>query len=104
MTKNILNREAKRLIENGAKVIDIRDAKDFGDSHIPGAFNIGIDDLKKLHFDKYDTIIVVCYSGIRSIAAAEILTELGYKNVFNLKNGYDNYWNQKKFQEIKRFF
>jgi len=93
MAKNISNHEAKRLIQNGAKVVDIRDAKDFGDSHIPGAFNIGIDDLKKLHFDKYETIIVVCYSGIRSIAGAEILTELGFQKVYNLKNGYDNFKN-----------
>ena len=91
MTKNISNQQAKRLIQNGAKVVDIRDAEDFGDSHIPGAFNIDIDDLNKLHFDKYETIVVICYSGIRSVAAAEILTELGYRNVYNLKNGYDNY-------------
>lgn len=93
MTKNISNQEAKRFIKNGATVIDIRDAKDFGASHIPGAFNIGIDELNMLHLDKYSTIIVVCYSGLRSIAAAEILMELGYKNVFNLKNGYDNFKN-----------
>ena len=93
MAKNILNHEAKRLIQNGAKVIDIRDAKDFGDSHIPGSFNIGIDDLNQLHFDKYETIIVVCYNGITSIAAAEILTELGYKKVYNLKNGYASFRN-----------
>ena len=93
MTKNISNHEAKRLIQNGAKVVDIRDAKDFGDSHIPGAFNIGIDDLKKLHFNKHETIIVVCYTGIRSVAGAEILAELGFKKVYNLKNGYDNFKN-----------
>ena len=91
MTKNISNLQANHLIKNGAKVVDIRDAKDFGDSHIPGAINIGIDDLKKLNLDKYDTIIVVCYSGVTSIAAAECLSELGYRNVFNLKSGYDSF-------------
>lgn len=91
MTKNISNLEAKRFIQNGAKVIDIRDEKDFGVSHIPGALNISINDLNKLNIDKYQTIIVVCYSGITSIAATEILIELGYKNVFNLKNGYENF-------------
>lgn len=90
MAKNISIYEAKRLIQNGAKLIDIRDAKDFGDSHIPGSFNIDIDNLKQLNFDKYETIIVVCYNGITSIAAVEILTELGYKKVYNLKNGYDS--------------
>ena len=91
MTRNITNLEANRLIRNGAKVVDIRDAEDFSVSHIPEAINISINDLKNLRLDKYETIIVVCYSGITSVAATEYLKELGYKNVFNLKNGYDNY-------------
>jgi len=91
MTRNITNLEANRLIRNGAKVVDIRDAEDFSVSHIPEAINISINDLRNLRLDKYETIIVVCYSGITSVAATEYLKELGYKNVFNLKNGYDNY-------------
>lgn len=91
MTKNISNHEAERLIKNGATVVDIRDAKDFGVSHIPGALNISITDLNSLYLDKTKNIIVVCSHGIRSMAAAEELTELGYTNVYNLKSGYDNY-------------
>ena len=93
MTKNILSPEAKRLIKNGATVVDIRDAKDFGVSHIPGAINISINNLTKLYLDKNQTIIVICSHGVRSIAAAEKLTELGYTKIFNLKDGYDNYKN-----------
>ena len=91
MTKNISSPDARRLIKSGATVVDIRDAKDFGVSHIPGAINISINDLAKLYLDKNQTIIVVCAHGIRSIAAAEKLIELGYTKVFNLKDGYDNY-------------
>ena len=91
MTKNISNPEARKLIKNGATVVDLRDAKDFGVSHIPGAINISINDLTKLYLDKNQTIIVVCSHGIRSIAASEKLTELGYTKVFNLKDGYDNF-------------
>ena len=94
MAKNISNNEAKRLIKNGAKVIDIRDKEEFWDSHIPGAFNIDINNLntvKKFIYNKNENIIVVCSHGIRSVAAAEELNELGYTNVFNLSNGYENY-------------
>ena len=91
MTKNISNPEARRLIKTGATVIDIRDAKDFGVSHIPGAINISINDLDKLYLDKTQTIIVICSHGVRSVAAAEKLKDLGYTKVFNLKDGYDNY-------------
>ena len=91
MTKNIFGHEARRLIKNGATVVDIRDAKDFGVSHIPAALNISISDLEKLYLDKNQNIIVVCSHGGRSIAAAEKLIVLGYAKVFNLKDGYDNY-------------
>jgi len=94
MAKNISNQDAKRLIKNGAKVIDIRDKEDFWDSHIPGAFNVdinSIEKIKKIIVNKNENIIVVCSHGIRSVAIAENLTELGYANVFNLANGYDNY-------------
>ena len=91
MTKNISNQQAKHLIKMGARIVDIRDAKDFGVSHIPGALNISINDLDKISFNKDTPIIVVCYGGIRSIAAVERLAELGYTRVYNLKNGYDNY-------------
>jgi len=91
MTKNISNQDAHRLIKNGVSVVDIRDAKDFGVSHIPGAINISINNLDKLKLDKNQTIIVVCSQGIRSIAAAQKLVELGYTKVYNLKDGYDNY-------------
>ena len=91
MTKNISNLEASKLIKNGAKILDIRDAEDFNKSHIPGAININVNNLDNLRLDKFETIIVVCYSGVTSIAATEYLRELGYRNVFNLKNGYDNW-------------
>jgi len=91
MTKNIFGLQAQQLIKNGAIVIDIRDAKDFGISHIPGAINISINDLTNLSLNKNINIIVVCSHGLRSIAAAEKLFELGYTNVYNLKNGYDEY-------------
>ena len=52
MTKNISNQEARKLIKTGATVVDIRDEKDFGVSHIPGAINISINDLDKLYLNK----------------------------------------------------
>ncbi len=91
MTKNISGHEANRLIKNGAAVVDIRDVKDFGVGHILGAINISINDLTKLNLNKNKNIIVVCSQGIRSIAAVKKLGELGYSNVYNLKDGYDNY-------------
>ena len=36
-------------------------------------------------------IIVVCGKGIRSIAIAEELSDMGYKNVYNLMDGYEKY-------------
>ena len=103
MTKNISNAQAITLIEKGAKIIDIRDSKEFWDSHIPGAFNISIDEIKNVKnfiYNKNENIIVICSHGVRSIAATEILRELGYTNAFNLANGYESF---RKFKKWKVF-
>lgn len=94
MVGNITSVHASNLIRSNAKVIDIRDKNEFKKSHINGAVNIGIDEVEKilkLFPNKNEKIIVVCSKGIRSIAVAEELSDMGYKNVYNLMDGYDKY-------------
>ena len=50
-----------------------------------------MDNFEKIK-DKNNTIIVYCSSGSRSKKAKEILEKLGYKEVFNLKEGIDKLW------------
>ena len=92
MLKNITKNEARILLENHAKVIDIRNKSDFNRSHLTGSLNIepqDIENILNIYPDKNTVLIVICASGIRSIAVAEMLIDLGYKEVYNLLGGYD---------------
>jgi len=43
-----------------------------------------------------DHIVVYCQSGKRSNVAADTLTDLGYKNVYNIR-GSMNAWQQARY-------
>ncbi len=44
--------------------------------------------------DVYDTIVLYCAGGFRSIIAADTLVKMGYKNVLSLKGGIGK-WKQE---------
>ena len=86
--RKIDSKEAIDLIENGAILIDVRTEEEYNVSHIEGAINIPNTmlemELPKRYFDKNTTIIVYCRSGSRSKAAANLLYDMGYINVYDL--------------------
>lgn len=94
MVTNVTTIQVGNLIRSNARIIDIRDKNEFNKSHINGAINIKINEVskvKELFPNKDEKIIVVCNKGIRSIAVAEELSDMGYKNVYNLIDGYERY-------------
>ena len=83
--------EAVRLMNDGAVMLDIRSTNQFKDGHVSGARNVpgdqiadGAPALQKL---KDKVVITCCDSGITSGAAARKLTQLGFKQVYNLRGG-----------------
>lgn len=57
--------EARRLIEDGAKLVDVRDRDEYAREHIPGAANIPVAEIDRL--DAGDCPVVFhCRSGARS--------------------------------------
>lgn len=77
----------------GVVLLDVRTPKEFKQGHIPGAVHVPLTEIgsriKKLRKDK--DIVVYCQSGNRSIWAIRRLIAMGYKNLYNLKGGY-NAW------------
>ncbi|MGE5172493.1 MAG: rhodanese-like domain-containing protein [Betaproteobacteria bacterium] len=77
----------------GMMLLDVRTDKDYEKGHIPGAVHIPLTDIgdkiKKLKKDK--ELVVYCQNGNRSIWAIKRLMGMGYKNLYNLKGGY-NAW------------
>lgn len=75
-------------------LLDVRSRREFSEFHLRGSINIPLLELKKkiIHVikDKNKKILVYCQSGIRSKKAIIIMENLGYTNVYNLKNGLEN--------------
>lgn len=81
----------KEIKADSVQLLDVRTPEEYADGHIDGAVNINVqsDDFRDMavrKLSKDSTVLVYCRSGRRSLTAAEILTELGYK-VINLKGG-----------------
>ncbi len=80
----ITGAEAKKLVAEGAFLLDVRTPAEFGDRHLDGATNIPVADLEAhlAEVPKDKPIVVYCASGGRSAAATEVLQGKGY----NAKN------------------
>ena len=83
--------EAVRLFNQGATVIDVREAAAYAEGHIRGARNIpassvidSTDSLKRL---RERPVLMVCERGISAGAAMRHLQSSGFTKVVNLRGG-----------------
>ena len=88
--------EVEKILKNsGGILVDVRSPKEYEEGHMEGAISIPEYEIKKkakiLLPNKEKVIIVYCSSGGRSKKAKEELRNMGYKYVYNLYNGYQNY-------------
>lgn len=74
-------------------LLDVRASQEFEDTHIEGAINISVADLRERHteLNKKDTIILICSSGNRSSLGVSILSQHGFKNLYNVAGGITGY-------------
>ena len=93
--------ELREFRKEGAIIIDVRSPQEYKEGHIDGAIIIPEYEIKRKIEnkvqDKNQNIVVYCSSGSRSKKAQKILKKLGYENVYNLYNGFFNYWDFYKF-------
>lgn len=79
---------AKKLLIEGAVVIDVRTSGEFGSGHLPKAINIPVDqvavEVPRRIPEKERPILLHCHSGMRSATAQRQLRALGYTRAFNL--------------------
>lgn len=93
--KEISYKDIEELVKNqDALIIDVRSIQEYEEGHINGAINIPVYNIKKeinkIEKNTERIIILYCSSGGRSKKAKSELEKLGYKNVYNLKEGIDN--------------
>lgn len=76
-------------------IIDVRSKEEYVSGHLENSINIPHvviqDEIQNSVNDLNKTIILYCRSGARATTAANILVDLGYKNVYTF-GGLDN-WN-----------
>jgi len=89
MFKNILGlgpkADFKKMVQEGAQIIDVRTPAEFQGGHIKGAVNIPLQSLgsslSKIKKDR--PVITCCASGMRSSSAKSLLQSKGYNDVHN---------------------
>ena len=87
--------QAQQMIEDGSKVLDVREPAEFNAGHIDGATHIprgvlefSIADHADFQ-DKTSPIVVYCKSGGRAALATATLQQLGFTNAVSIIGGYD---------------
>ncbi|MBA1242932.1 thiosulfate sulfurtransferase GlpE [Pseudomonas japonica] len=101
--KRIAPQQAQSLREQGAVVVDIRDPQTYATAHISESRHL---DNHSLHdfiakADLDAPLVVVCYHGNSSQAAAAYLISQGFSDVYSLDGGFE-LWRQTFPQEVSK--
>ena len=78
----------------GALLFDVRTRDEYFENHIPGAFNIPMDELKEINIPKETPIFLYCLRGTRSKRAEGILKKQGFVNAKSI-GGITGYKGEK---------
>lgn len=90
--------EERKMRGENISVIDARTELQFEKSHVDGAVNIPHECLRD-HIDRLDKesgIVTYCNKGVTGNAAQNILLNSGFKKVYNLSGGHENYKKSRK--------
>ncbi|QBP41230.1 rhodanese-like domain-containing protein [Paenisporosarcina antarctica] len=80
-------------VEEGYKVIDVRETGEYGAGHIPGSLNKPLSEIKNGDIeglDKNQKYIVICQSGNRSKEASSILFDEDFM-ILNVSEGMSSW-------------
>jgi rhodanese-related sulfurtransferase len=79
-TREITRDEARRLVEEGAQLIDVRADHEWEAGHVAGAVHLPLDELagRVAEFDRGRPVVLYCRGGNRSTMATEALVAAGF--------------------------
>ena len=96
----------KRLIDNGHDIVllDVREAWEYKIVYLKDAKQIPLGELPQQAslLNPYAEIVVYCHKGMRSLDAAHLLQQLGFKRVKSLVGGIDR-WAREIDTELQRY-
>lgn len=82
--------KAAMAADSEVRIIDVRTTGEFESAHIPGAYNVPLDQLSEHSTELSSvkqTVVLVCQSGARSVKAEESLRAAGMCNMRLLEGG-----------------
>lgn len=99
MMKQISVLDAQALIQRAeVKIFDLRDEGSFAAEHINGAVRLTqesvMNHVREMAMDM--PILIYCYHGISSQAAAEFLADQGFESVYSLLGGFEAWREQSE--------
>ncbi|MBU5484123.1 FAD-dependent oxidoreductase [Clostridium sp. MSJ-11] len=88
--KQVREKDIRGLVEKGACIIDVREKDEYELSHIIGAKNIPLSEIRQRinEIPKDEPVYLHCRSAQRSYNALMALKHLGYENVYNVSGGF----------------
>lgn len=88
--KQIYVHQVRDLVESGAFIIDVREADEYELSHIVGAKNIPLSEIRDRlsEIPKDRPVYLHCRSAQRSYNACVALGHLGFDNIYNVSGGF----------------
>lgn len=82
--------EVRRLVEQGAYILDVRGRSAFEDAHIKGAVNIPLDEIRQRldEIPRDQTVYIHCRTSWNSYYAICALKGYGFNNVVNIQGSF----------------
>ena len=84
--------ETQARMNEGARLIDVREDNEWDNAHASGATHMGRGVIERdivQSFPEKDTeLILYCGGGYRSALATDMLQKMGYTNVFSMAGGW----------------
>jgi adenylyltransferase/sulfurtransferase len=91
-------------LASGAQVIDVREHWEWAICRLPGAHLVPMSELDTMRagLDSKRDTIVYCHKGVRSLAAAQRLSQAGFTRVAHLEGGIDR-WSVEFDRSVPRY-
>ena len=90
--REVSPQEVETLPAGAASIVDVREASEWEQGHLPGANHISKSYIEQQIEgavpDRDTPVILYCAGGVRSLFAAQTLAEMGYTNVASMAGGF----------------
>ncbi|RDV23965.1 thiosulfate sulfurtransferase GlpE [Alteromonas aestuariivivens] len=72
-------------------VVDIRDPQSYASAHMPDATNLNNDNFAAFleRTPRTQPVVVVCYHGVSSQQAAQVIAQQGFEQVYSMDGGFE---------------